>query len=340
MNIIKSIYRPEVFDKRATDQNYFSFNMIHFSLGREALRSLFQELTQRRNNALKVLIPEFICTEVMWAMEGLNISVTWYPVDVLELSKVLVDRSDLEGHDCLFIINYFGKASQFRADDSLKKLVIIEDNAHGFLSRDSKGCLLGTRFDFGIFSLRKTLPIVNGAALFVSPKWKEMGENIIQLQKLKKNVDISISKKKLRSLSLIIPVALFYQLLKLKRVLSSSVRKNLHPYVNKTIYFPFRAIKSLNAEKEKVRRAELYRACVDLLSDFRDSINIISFENQEVPYGFVFYLVDLSKIHMLRVVIEKNGMDLVNWPELPPAILNKYPGEHQYKNIYFIPFIW
>jgi hypothetical protein len=43
--------------------------------------------------------------------------------------------------------------------------VLIEDNAHGLLSRDTDGALLGTRGDLGILSMRKSLRLADGGAL-------------------------------------------------------------------------------------------------------------------------------------------------------------------------------
>mgnify|MGYP003896109965 FL=1 len=71
----------------------------------------------------------------------------------------------------MLAVNYFGFAqdlSPFREYCSTTGATLIEDNAHGFLSKDSAGNLLGTRADLGITSIRKTFRLVNGAALYVS----------------------------------------------------------------------------------------------------------------------------------------------------------------------------
>ena len=71
----------------------------------------------------------------------------------------------------LLAVNYFGFAQDlapFREYCLRTGATLIEDNAHGFLSKDTSGVLLGTRADLGITSIRKTFRLVNGAALYFS----------------------------------------------------------------------------------------------------------------------------------------------------------------------------
>ena len=68
-------------------------------------------------------------------------------------------------------VNYFGFAQDlvpFREYCLRTGATLIEDNAHGFLSKDTSGVLLGTRANLGITSIRKTFRLVNGAALYFS----------------------------------------------------------------------------------------------------------------------------------------------------------------------------
>ena len=45
---------------------------------------------------------------------------------------------------------------------------MIEDNAHGWLSRDANNVPLGTRVAFGITSFRKTIRVPDGAILHIN----------------------------------------------------------------------------------------------------------------------------------------------------------------------------
>ena len=69
------------------------------------------------------------------------------------------------------MIDYFGFSQDSRPFEEYKKKyisIIIEDNAHGFLSKDKHGVLLGTRGDIGLLSNRKTIFLPNGGALLVN----------------------------------------------------------------------------------------------------------------------------------------------------------------------------
>lgn len=79
-----------------------------------------------------------------------------------------------DGTLALVSVNYFGfpqrghSALVGHAADH--DVALIEDNAHSALSMTPEGILLGTRGDIGFTSFRKTLPVPDGAALFV---WRE-----------------------------------------------------------------------------------------------------------------------------------------------------------------------
>ncbi len=71
----------------------------------------------------------------------------------------------------MLAINYFGfpqDLTPFHDFCSRTRAVLIEDNAHGLFGRDSAGLLLGTRGDLGILSMRKSLPLPDGAALLIN----------------------------------------------------------------------------------------------------------------------------------------------------------------------------
>ncbi len=75
-------------------------------------------------------------------------------------------------------VNYFGFPqdleifSEYCHKFSVK---LIEDNAHGYLSANVDGVLLGNRAPLGITSIRKTIRIPDGARLHVSdPQLSEL----------------------------------------------------------------------------------------------------------------------------------------------------------------------
>ncbi|MFA6238832.1 MAG: DegT/DnrJ/EryC1/StrS family aminotransferase [Bacteriovorax sp.] len=346
MKAAKTIYRPTLFIGNEGRPRGFELDnlfraWIPFNLGRETIRSLFSELIKKKEAPLKVLMPEFICADVPEALNGLNVDITWYSVDIFNLDQLNIDVNLLKSHDCLFVVNYFGLATSLQKLNEAPNLIVIEDNAHGFLGRDLSGELLGTRGDFGIFSLRKTLPISSGAALFCSTMHSEIEKTIREVQQKKELIEVSVSKTTLRDFSQIIPLKLFHWLLSVKRNLAKNASQSEKLTAeSKRISFPGELLLRLDPDLERERRKRLYEECLGLFEPFKEIIKVIPFNEKEIPYGFVFYLVESSKLNRIRQKIENSGMDLIKWPELPAVIESKYSDEHPYKNVYFIPFIW
>src|SRR5581483_6103533 len=113
-----------------------------------------------------VLLPEFICRDVLASLHAVGADAVWYPVssDLLPASS----PATWPQARALLAVNYFGFPQDFepfRAYAARTGAVLIEDNAHGFLSRDQTGRWLGTRGCAGLFSIRKSLPVPDGAAL-------------------------------------------------------------------------------------------------------------------------------------------------------------------------------
>ncbi|MBV5336924.1 MAG: DegT/DnrJ/EryC1/StrS aminotransferase family protein, partial [Deltaproteobacteria bacterium] len=92
----------------------------------------------------------------------------YYPVDVK--LQPAIDPVDWPCADAVVAVDYFGFAqplAPFEKYCAKTGARLIEDNAHGFLSCDESGQWLGSRGEIGLFSLRKTFLMVNGAALAV-----------------------------------------------------------------------------------------------------------------------------------------------------------------------------
>ena len=137
-----------------------------FSLGRHALAEALR--AAGINAGDKILLPDFICRDVLASLAAVGAQVVWYPVgeDLRPASAV----ETWPEASAVVAVNYFGfpqPLEPFCAYAARTGAVLIEDNAHGFLSRDGAGRWLGTRGNAGIFSLRKILPLADGAALVV-----------------------------------------------------------------------------------------------------------------------------------------------------------------------------
>lgn len=128
--------------------------------GRDALRLLVAHGRERRGWR-RVLVPSYFCQEVVRAMAALGPELAVYPDSPLERIPVL---PPLRRGDALLHVGYFG----LRSGPSLELpagVDLVEDHTH-----DPTSPWAGTsRADFCVASLRKTLPIPDGGALW-SPR--------------------------------------------------------------------------------------------------------------------------------------------------------------------------
>jgi hypothetical protein len=118
------------------------------------------------------LLPACICRVAVKPFQDLGIEPRFFEVsphlspDTARINSLIDSKT--RG---IMMVNYFGfPAPNFQEIRSLCQnngLYLIEDNAHGFLSRTGSR-LLGTLGDIGISSLWKQLPITSGAALLVN----------------------------------------------------------------------------------------------------------------------------------------------------------------------------
>ena len=146
----------------------------YFAYARHAIVAALQELGARPNDI--IAIPELICRDVLASFHHVGVRPVFYPVD-RQLQPVWFERIDKPRF--VLMVNYFGFPQDINSFRSLwPSAQIVEDNAHGFLSRDPFGNELGTRTAAGVTSCRKTLRIPDGAWLHterISSDSKDLG---------------------------------------------------------------------------------------------------------------------------------------------------------------------
>ena len=140
--------------------------VVYYSLARQALKEAL--LLAGVSAGDSVVVPALICKDVLLPIESLGANVSFYEVDKFLQPIGLID---IDRAKAIIAVNYFGFAQDLTPFVELGRrldAVVIEDNAHGFLSSDHTGQLLGTRTEVGITSIRKTLRIPNGASLSIN----------------------------------------------------------------------------------------------------------------------------------------------------------------------------
>ena len=141
----------------------------YYGSGKVALRDGLRTIADRGET---VLFPAYLPDAVVEPVRELDLEPRYYAV-TRELEPDLADleaRLD-EATAAVVSVNYFGYPQSRRED--LARAVdgaeayLVDDNAHGPFSVHEDR-LLGTNGDLGITSLRKVLPIPNGAVLYLS----------------------------------------------------------------------------------------------------------------------------------------------------------------------------
>lgn len=150
-------------------------NRLSYAFARHALVTALR--LARVQHSSKVLIPNFICRDVLASLCAVGAEPLFYEIDDTLQPRVdgsLQSTLGANSHHvaAVMVVNYFGfPADLVRVRRLLRPttLPIIEDNAHGWLSADEQGIPLGSRTQVGITSVRKTIRIPDGAYL----EWRD-----------------------------------------------------------------------------------------------------------------------------------------------------------------------
>ncbi len=328
-------------------EEFIGHDRIHYvSYARDALRVLLGGIGVRHGD--QVLIPEFICSDIIDAVRGLGGVPAYYPVD-----KSLRPIGPVElfpSAKAILAVNYFGfpqDLSPFRQYCRLHGSLLIEDNAHGLLSRDTEGRPLGTRGDVGLFSLRKTLPVQDGAALVVNNSglserigFPEMSGALPASQRWK-------AKCLARALMPVLGVRGVRSIIAAGRIvrdmLPTGDTKNqtggrevswhaLSPYADFK-----RDLGRTDVVEEARRRRGLYHWLQEVLHDAPITPVFGELDAYTVPYGYPFH-AEPEVIPQIRGLLAGFGLDCFSWPDLPDSVRAGTPD--WYSNIWCVQFLW
>ena len=344
----KQIYRPLYLKSRWSFEQFVGHQDIrYFSYGRHALVEGLLSIRVKKGD--KVLVPAYICRELLSAIHTLGAHPCYYDVD-RTLQPILSPES-LPASRAIIAVNFFGFPADLQPFESYCRrtgAVLIEDNAHGLFSRDETGRVLGSRGDIGIFSFRKTIILPDGAALVLNSQ-KVSFSLRPQLFYANRSVPPEILLKKLLLMSASIGglyllrffISLNRRLRSLRtghEILPSSPDAESvlpgDPAPHKKMNL---LMSRLDMDHEISRRRALYKR-VDLeMKQAGYEPVFSSLPENVVPYGYPFYL-SKEGIGKAQEVLKQNYLECHPWPELPEAVFPKAP-EH-YKTTWMVGFLW
>lgn len=166
--------RPRTDGMRSYMTGHGASRYAFYGYGKLAMRDGLDLLSTERPGATNVVIPAYLPHGIVESFRDAGLEPRYYRCDRrlrpnLEDIERLLDGESL----AVMLTHYFGHPQPPGDVERMRTLCrrydafLIDDNAHAPLST-SEGQLLGTLGDVGITSLRKLLPIPNGALLFVS----------------------------------------------------------------------------------------------------------------------------------------------------------------------------
>ncbi len=119
----------------------------------------------------EVFVPAYCCGTELAPLLAYGLRLVWYGVnEKLEVDMAELERKYSPSIKALLLIHYLGfdLLSERLAEFCRKReLLLLEDCAHALLSTEPRGTPLGARGDLAVFSLRKSLPVLDGGVLYL-----------------------------------------------------------------------------------------------------------------------------------------------------------------------------
>lgn len=316
----------------------------YFSLARHALVEAFRVINIQPGEA--VALPALICRDVLASVNTVGARPVFYQVD--EQLRPM-EFPDDEGIRAVIVVNYFGFAQDlvpFIHYCSSRQAVLIEDNAHGFLSVDESGNRLGTRGVIGITSIRKTIRIPDGATLLINDSrfFARIPDQLptttypiyaFRMRRLSANIErrfnipilraVRTVSRKVRTLKTGSPLPVSSAASETEFLLPAGPHKS-----------SLRILEQLDPNTEIQRRQHLYAQVHVSLVGLPLTPLHPELLHGTVPYGYPFISDELTMRNAERRVA-RLGVEIIKWPDLPAAIAPSAPLH--YTNLWLVNFL-
>ena len=299
----------------------------------------------------EVLVPALICKDVLSSIHTVGAKPVFYQVDKT-LAPVSLPHTSLI--KSVIAVNYFGFPQELEPFfDYCKKFSVklIEDNAHGYLSANIDGVLLGNRAPLGITSIRKTIRIPDGARLHISDKQLSelsLAELPPQLPLNEKPLGMRyVLQQKFSKIERLTKLPLLRwarSIVRLRRFLSTGEFITTSTTLAETeVVVPvgpressMKRIHKLDEQTEIKRRTELYSRVRSALDKSKITPVHGRLPENCTPYGFPFF-GDTESAKDVQRRVNSFGVEVIRWPDLPEAVLVESPDH--YSNLWLVNFL-
>lgn len=343
--LVREVYRRTASGAGWSLEQLARGEIRYYSFGRHALLAALRAIGAGSGD--RVLVPAFICRDLLAAINAVGAEIAFYAVGKdLQLSD---DEKQLPAAKAIIAVDYFGfpqALAPFKAYCQRTGAVLIEDNAHGLLSRDENGNALGARADYGIFSLRKTVPLPNGAALLSNDSTHSLPAQI-PFSSLPAPRSYRIKRLLAQTVpcSGILPLRMLTLLGRVLRKWRTGYEIAPSPPEAETAMPEDAApcadllptLAQLEVAHEIELRRALYRMLEPLVLEAGGEAVFSSLGEHTVPYVFPFR-AGSEKIGKIRARLAQIGLECHPWPDLPDAVIQDAP--EYYKTVWMVSFIW
>jgi len=294
----------------------------------------------------RVLLPGLICREVLASVTVLGATAAFYPVSPQLRPSCRAD--DMAEAKAILAVNYFGFSQDlavFRQYCQRTGAALIEDNAHGLLSRDTDGEWLGSRGDAGLFSFRKTVAVPDGGALVLNRGRMPEAEDLPEVSGVGSRYRVKqLLRRVARPLGPIGAGKAVGGIRRVRRLLtgravpaSAADAETRIPLPPNPCALIGRAISVAEPESESRRRRALYDLAGRVVAGSGAVPVFPQLPPNVVPYGFPIFASPLQASR-IAVDVSRCGLQLSHWPDLPVAIESSAPAH--YRELMVLPFLW
>lgn len=321
-----------------------------YGYGRQALAEAFR--LARITEGDEVLLPGFLCGEALASLSVVGAVSRFYQVDESLHAEVASWESvGFKNVRAVVAVNYFGfpqPLDPIREWCRAHNATLIEDNAHGFLSENG-GMPLGRRGDFGVFSLRKTLSLPNGAAL-VDNRHDEIARDGLSFDGSCRHAEwryrAKVTLKRLIEWSGYRGARIVLGGIRMLRLAATGSRLPIPPNDRETAIpqeapssLSERLLRRCDVSSERQRRRGLYRLCRELFDGVPGVRPVFgTLPDGVVPQGFPFFYTRDDRRYFISTWW-KRGVPILTWPDHLPTALESDAPDH-YRQVLIVPFLW
>lgn len=296
--LIKSLLSNSNSNSKSNGNSYI------LNSARSSLNISIDELLKNSKKIKKILLPDFICSEIISVINNFNIPIIFYSIDE-HLNPDINFIEDNIKHDLsiVLVVNYFGVPSDWTALLELKskhQCIIIEDNAHS-LYGEYNNISFGNLGDISFNSLRKVLPVLSGSFL-------QFNNNIDLSKKIQRRfLNFSEFKYSLRSFS--------RNNRNYKKILDDS--QDIYNNLESIDHFSYKIYLAQKNNKENICRIrrDNYDFWLEYLS--HSELEMLNIKPGICPYAFPCIFSDQRVYDKWMRWGIANNINIIKWPTLP-----------------------